>query len=337
MKYLITGGAGFIGSNFIHYIFGKYPDAQITNLDKLTYAGNPANLKFFESNKNYKFVKGDITNENLVNELVADCDVVVNFAAETHVDRSILGPAEFIKTNVMGTQVLLDAARSHSRRLHHISTDEVFGSLEIDSKEKFDETTPYDPSSPYSASKAASDHIARAYYRTFGVPITISNCSNNYGPYQFIEKFIPLFVINALDNKPLPIYGTGENIRDWIHVEDHCRAIDLILTTGKIGETYLVGGNAEESNINIAKKILNILGKNEDLLTFVSDRPGHDKRYAIDSGKTESELGFVRQYNLEDGLKQTVEWYVNNKKWWQALMTKDYLNYYQKQYENRTN
>ncbi len=333
MKYLITGGAGFIGSNFIHFILGKYPDAEVVNLDKLTYAGNLSNLKVFENDKRYNFVKGDITDSDLVDKLVEVADVVVNFAAETHVDRSILGPAEFVQTNIVGTHVLLEAVRKHKKRFHHISTDEVFGSLDLNGADKFNENTAYDPSSPYSASKAASDHLVRAYVRTFGVAATISNCSNNYGPYQFIEKFIPIIIMHALDNKKIPVYGDGKNVRDWIHVQDHCQAIDLVLNNGKIGETYLIGGNAEESNLNIVKKILSQLNKVEDLIEFVADRKGHDLRYAIDSSKTESELGFKPQYNLEEGLKQTVDWYLHNKEWWQALESKEYLNYYQQQYK----
>jgi dTDP-glucose 4,6-dehydratase len=335
MKYLVTGGAGFIGSNFIHYLFREYPDAQIVNFDNLTYAGNLANLKIVEGDKRYRFIKGDITDPAAVDAAVADCDVVVNFAAETHVDRSILGPAEFVRTNVLGTQVILDAVKKHGKRFHHISTDEVFGSLDFNSGIRFTEATPYDPSSPYAASKAAADHIVRAYHKTFGVKATISNCSNNYGPYQFIEKLIPLAITNALSDKKIPVYGNGQHVRDWIHVEDHCAAIDLILQKGEIGQTYVIGGDSEESNLHIVKAILKFVGKSEDLIEFVGDRPGHDKRYGIDSHKITFELGFRHKYNLNDGLRQTVDWYTHHKDWWQALISKDYLNYYETQYKNR--
>jgi dTDP-glucose 4,6-dehydratase len=335
MKYLVTGGSGFIGSNFIHYLLRERPDSEITNLDKLTYAGNPDNLKMYESHKQYRFVKGDITDAKLADKLVKTADIVVNFAAETPVDRSISDPEIFVKTNVLGTQVLLNAVNKYNKRFHHISTDEVFGSLTLDDPERFKESTPYDPSSPYSASKAGSDHLVRAYQRTFGVKATISNCSNNYGPYQFIEKFIPLMIIRALAGKPLPIYGDGQNVRDWIHVEDHCAAIDLVLEKGEIGQTYLVGGNAEAANIEIVKNILKILGKGEDLIEFVKDRPGHDKRYAIDSHKIETDLGFKRKYDLEKGLKQTVDWYVDNKGWWEKLMDEKFEQYYSSHYKKK--
>ncbi len=312
MKYLVTGGAGFIGSNFIHYIFGKYPDAEIVNLDKLTYAGNLDNLKGLENNPKYKFVKGDIVDPKIVDEVVPATDVIVHFAAETHVDRSITGPAEFVKTNVLGTQVLLDAALKYKKRFHHISTDEVFGDLPLNTKDKFKESTPYNPSSPYSASKAAADHLVRAYVRTFGLFATISNCSNNYGPRQYSEKFIPTVILNALKDQKIPVYGQGENVRDWIHVDDHNAAVDLVIQKGKLGETYLIGGNNERTNLDIAKTILKILGKPESLIEFVTDRPGHDLRYAIDSSKIERELGWQRVYNFEDGLKQTIKWYQDN-------------------------
>lgn len=316
MKYLITGGAGFIGSNFIHYLFEKYPDAEITNLDKLTYAGNQENLKKFEANSKYKFVKGDIADAALVDSLVKEADVIVNFAAETHVDRSITGPAEFIKTNVVGTQVLLDAAVKYKKRFHHISTDEVFGDLPLNSKDKFKETTPYDPSSPYSASKAASDHLVRAYVRTYSLQATISNCSNNYGPYQYSEKLMPQTIIFALQDKKIPVYGKGENMRDWIFVTDHNKAVDLILQKGKMGETYLIGANCEKSNLEVVKSILKILGKPEGLIEFVTDRPGHDLRYAIDSTKIQKELGWKPEYNFDQGLAETVKWYQDNQVWW---------------------
>lgn len=311
MKYLVTGGAGFIGSNFIHYILGKYPDATVVNLDKLTYAGNLDNLKAFDNDARYKFVQGDIADSVIVNELVPQVDVIVNFAAETHVDRSITGPAEFVRTNVLGTQVLLDAAVKHKKRFHHISTDEVFGDLQIGSPEKFTESTPYNPSSPYSASKAASDHLVRAYVRTFGLAATITNCSNNYGPRQYPEKLIPTVILKALKDEKIPVYGQGTNVRDWIHVDDHNSAVDSVIQKGKIGETYLIGGNAERANLDVVKMILNIIGKPESLIEFVKDRPGHDLRYAIDSTKIETELGWQRQYDFEQGLTQTIKWYEN--------------------------
>ncbi len=333
MKYLVTGGAGFIGSNFIHYLFGKYPDAEVINLDKLTYAGNLDNLKRYEDDLRYRFVKGDIADPKIVNQLVPQVDVIVNFAAESHVDRSILAPTEFVRTNVLGTQTLLEAARKFgNKRFHHISTDEVFGDLPLGSKDKFTEKTAYNPSSPYSASKAASDHLVRAYYKTYGLPITISNCSNNYGPYQFIEKFTALVIINAMQNKKLPIYGHGRNIRDWIYVEDHCLAIDLILQKGKMGETYLVGTHNEKSNLEVVKEILKLLGKSEELIEFVNDRPGHDLRYAIDPTKIERELKFKAEYDFETGLKKTIEWYQTNQDWWQKRDDKAYQEYYQKLY-----
>ncbi|OGE88091.1 MAG: dTDP-glucose 4,6-dehydratase [Candidatus Doudnabacteria bacterium RIFCSPLOWO2_02_FULL_49_13] len=309
MKYLVTGGAGFIGSNFIHYIFGKYPDAEIINLDKLTYAGSLDNLKDVENNPRYKFVQGDIVDPKVVEDLVRQADTIVHFAAETHVDRSITGPAEFVKTNVVGTQVLLDAAIKHKKRFHHISTDEVFGQLKLGSKDKFTESTPYDPSSPYSASKAASDHLVRAYVRTFGLQATITNCSNNYGPYQYSEKFIPTVILNALKDQKIPVYGQGRNVRDWIHVDDHNRAVDLVINKGKIGETYLIGADNERANIDVVKMILRLLGKPESLVEFVADRPGHDLRYAIDSSKIRQELGWKSLLEFEEGLRQTIKWY----------------------------
>jgi dTDP-glucose 4,6-dehydratase len=293
------------------------------------------NLKVHEKNPRYKFVKGDIGDVKVAGALVADSDIIVNFAAETHVDRSITGPALFIETNIVGTQVLLDSAVKHKKRFHHVSTDEVFGDLPLGTSEKFNENSVYNPSSPYSASKAGSDYLVRAYHRTYGLPITISNCSNNYGPYAFIEKFIPLMITNAQSDKKLPVYGDGKHVRDWIHVKDHCSAIDLVIEKGKIGETYLAGGNAERSNIEVVKEILKQLGKSEDLIEFVKDRPGHDRRYAIDSTKIEKELGWKRHYNFEDGLTQTIKWYEDNKKWWGKLISKEYLNYYKELYENR--
>ncbi|MEK7522762.1 MAG: dTDP-glucose 4,6-dehydratase, partial [Patescibacteria group bacterium] len=287
MKLLVTGGAGFIGSNFILYWLKKYPQDKIINLDKLTYAGNLENLKAVEKNPNYKFVQGDICNQELINQVTHNIDIIVHFAAESHVDRSILDPAPFIKTNIEGTYVLLEAVlKNKVKRFHHISTDEVFGALELNSKEKFNDNTPYNPHSPYSASKASSDHLVRSYHTTYNLPITISNCSNNFGPYQFPEKLIPLAITNLIEGRKVPVYGDGLYVRDWLYVEDHCKAIDLILQKGKIGETYLIGGLTEDvSNIDIIKKILKIMGKEESQIEFVKDRPGHDRRYAIDWSK----------------------------------------------------
>lgn len=323
MKYLITGGAGFIGSNFIHYLFEKHPDCEVINLDKLTYAGNLENLKDLEINYHYKFVKGDIVDSKIVEQAMQGVDVVVNFAAESHVDRSILGPEEFVRTNVLGTYTLLEAARKNGvKRFHHVSTDEVYGSLPLDSKEKFTELTKYDPSSPYSASKAGSDHLVLAYYKTYGLPVTISNCSNNYGPFQFPEKLIPLAITNLLENKKVSVYGDGLNVRDWIHVKEHCAGIDLILQKGKIGEIYLLGVSGERTNIDVVKMILKILGKNESQIEFVKNRLGHDLRYAIDSGKAEKQLGFKKSYDFEKGLAETVKWYKDNESWWKKLKVK---------------
>lgn len=318
MKILVTGGCGFIGTNFILYILKKYPDYEIINLDKLTYAGNKENLVSVEKNPRYKFVKGDICDKELVNSLVKEADAIVHFAAESHVDRSILNAGDFVKTNVLGTQVLLDVAlKNGKKRFHHISTDEVFGALGKEGK--FSEKTHYDPRSPYSASKAAADHLVRTYYHTFGLPITISNCSNNYGPYQFPEKLIPLFITNLIEGKKVPIYGKGLNVRDWIHVDDHIKAVDLILHEGKIGETYCVGGDSEMQNIEITKKILDFFGYGEEMIEFVQDRKGHDFRYAIDFTKIKNELGWAPKYNFEDGLKNKIRWYKDNKQWWIPL------------------
>lgn len=321
MKLLITGGAGFIGSNFIHYILNKYPEYQIINLDALTYAGNLENLKVWENDARYRFVKGNITEANVVAPLVAESDIVVHFAAESHVDRSIAGPEAFVDTNIKGTFVLLEAARKYNKRFHHISTDEVFGALKPGDK-PFDETTPYDPRSPYSASKAASDHLVRSYFHTYGLPITLSNCSNNYGPYHFPEKLIPLIITNVLEGKKVPVYGDGLQVRDWLYVEDHCKAIDLILHQGTIGETYCIGGASERENIWIVKKILELLGKDESVIEYVADRPGHDRRYAINFSKIKNELGWQPEVMLEDGLKKTVEWYKENGMWWKNFSQK---------------
>lgn len=335
MNILVTGGAGFIGSNFILYWLKKYPQDKIINLDKLTYAGNLENLKSVEKNPNYQFVQGDICDLKLVNSLTRNIDIIVHFAAESHVDRSILDPAPFIKTNVEGTYVLLEAAlKNGKKRFHHISTDEVFGALPLNTKEKFNEKTPYNPRSPYSASKAASDHLVRSYHITYGLPITISNCSNNYGPYHFPEKLIPLTITNIIEGKKIPIYGDGLYVRDWLYVEDHCRAIDLIIHKGKIGETYLIGGLTDNiSNLEIVKKILKFMGKDESYIEFVKDRPGHDRRYAIDWSKINKELGWKPEVDIDTGLKLTIDWYLKNQNWWKKIKTGEYLKYYEKQYK----
>lgn len=327
MKYLVTGGAGFIGSNFILYIMDKDPDAEVVNLDKLTYAGNLENLISVENNPKYKFIQGDICDRKIVEKAIDGVDIVVHFAAESHVDRSITGPAVFVETNVIGTQVLLDLAKEKGvKRFHHVSTDEVYGSLPLDKPEqKFHEKLPYRPRSPYSASKAGSDHLVLAYYETFGLPVTISNCTNNYGPYHFPEKVIPLFITNAINNKPLPIYGTGKAVRDYLYVTDHCTAIDLIIQNGKVGETYCVGGDSERNGIEVAGAILDALNKPESLKTFVEDRKGHDMRYAMDHSKISEELNWKPTVNFEQGIKKTVEWYKKNRVWWERIISKEYL------------
>lgn len=332
MKLLVTGGAGFIGSNFIQYWLQHHPDDSIVNLDALTYAGNLSNLAAVESNPNYRFVKGDICDPTVVNPLVYECDLVVHFAAESHVDRSIMEPSTFVRTNVVGTQVLLQAAVEYERRFHHVSTDEVFGSLPLHSTAKFNEQTPYQPSSPYSASKAASDHLVRAYQITYNLPVTISNCTNNYGPWHFPEKFIPLAIANVLVGKPIPIYGQGVNVRDWLYVEDHCRALEAILLHGQIGETYCIGGGAECDNLALAKKIIRCLGATENLLSFVTDRPGHDLRYAMDYSKLERELHWRPQVSLDEGLQLTVDWFMNHRAWVEQCTSGAYQHYYAQQY-----
>jgi dTDP-glucose 4,6-dehydratase len=337
MNLLVTGGAGFIGSNFILYWLKKYPQDKILNLDKLTYAGNLENLKSVENNPNYNFVKGDICNLSLVDSLIKkyNIDTIVHFAAESHVDRSILDPAPFIKTNIEGTYVLLEAAlKNKIKRFHHISTDEVFGALPLNSKEKFNEKTAYNPRSPYSASKAASDHLVRAYYVTYGLPITISNCSNNYGPYQFPEKLIPLAITNIIEGKKVPIYGDGLYVRDWLYVEDHCKALDLILHKGKVGETYFIGGLTKDiPNIEVVRKILKIMGKDESYIEYVKDRPGHDRRYAIDWSKINRKLSWKPEVDFDTGLKLTIDWYLKNQDWWKKIKSGEYQKYYQKQYQ----
>ena len=337
MKILITGGAGFIGSNFIHYWAKNHPDDEIVNVDALTYAGNLENLKDLEDLDNYKFFKKDISQKSEVEQIISSelPEVIVHFAAESHVDRSILGPEQFVLTNVVGTFNLLEIALKNGNiRFHHVSTDEVFGSLEPNDS-AFSETTPYDPRSPYSASKASSDHLVRSYFHTFGLPITISNCSNNYGPYMFPEKLMPLFITNLIEEKKVPLYGDGGNVRDWLWVEDHCRAIDLILQKGRIGETYCVGGATEKTNKEITYKILELKGKGEEMIEFVADRKGHERRNAIDFSKIKNELEWEPQINFDEGMQRMVKWYKENENWWKKIKSGDYVNYYEKNYKNR--
>lgn len=321
---LVTGGAGFIGSNFIHYWLKKYPEDKIINLDALTYAGNLENLTALKTNPNYTFVEGNIVNRELVNKIVEDAEMIVHFAAESHVDRSILNPAVFLETNVMGTQVLLDAALTHKiKRFHHISTDEVFGTLELGSDEQFNENTPYDPRSPYSASKAGSDHLVRAYGETYGLPFTITNCSNNYGEYQHPEKFIALTITQLLENKNVPLYGDGLQVRDWLYVQDHCAAIETVLKSDNIGETYLVGGLTEDiPNKEILAMISSLMGAGSDMIEHVKDRAGHDRRYSVDWSKINRDLGWAPSVTIEEGLSKTIEWYRANPQWWQPLKLK---------------
>ncbi len=333
---LVTGGAGFIGSNFIKYILDREKDFRIVNLDKLTYAGNLRNLQSVEDNPNYKFYKGDICNKELVDYIISKekIDTIVNFAAESHVDRSILSSNVFINTNVIGTNVLLEAAKNFKlERYLQISTDEVYGSLGANGK--FSETTPLSPNSPYSASKASADLLTHAYFHTYNVPTIITRCSNNYGPYQFPEKLIPLMIINALNEKSLPVYGDGMNVRDWIYVEDHCEAIHLILTEGRSGEVYNIGASNEMPNIKIVKLILSYLRKDESLITFVKDRPGHDRRYAIDLSKIKTELGWKPKHSFEGAIHKTIDWYIENKSWWEEITSGDYQSYYRKWYIER--
>ncbi|PIY97304.1 MAG: dTDP-glucose 4,6-dehydratase [Candidatus Kerfeldbacteria bacterium CG_4_10_14_0_8_um_filter_42_10] len=334
MKILVTGGAGFIGSNFVHYWLKNHSDDQIVNLDKLTYCGNLENLKEVESNKSYLFIKGDICDGELLNGAMKGIDKVVHFAAESHVDRSIMEPATFIETNVIGTQMLLEAAlKNKVKHFHHISTDEVFGALKLDDPAKFNENTRYDPRSPYSASKAASDHLVRAYYVTYGLPVTITNTSNNYGPYQYPEKLLPLAITNLIEGKKVPIYGDGKYVRDWLYVEDHCRAIDLVLTKGKVGETYCIGGLEDDvNNLELIKKVLKIMGKDESVLEYVKDRPGHDRRYAVDWSKAKNELGYQPECDLDTYLEKTIQWYQKNESWWKRIKSGEYQKYYKQQY-----
>lgn len=332
MKILVTGGAGFIGSNFMHYMVNKYPEYDFVNLDALTYAGNYNNIKSLEGKSNYKFVKGDITDRDFIDKLFhkEKFDWVVNFAAESHVDNSIKNPGIFLTTNIIGTQVLMDASRKYGiKRYHQISTDEVYGDLPLDRPDLlFTEDTKIHTSSPYSSSKASADLLVGAYYRTYGLPITISRCSNNYGPYQFPEKLIPVVISKALNNEAIPVYGKGENVRDWIHVIDHNIGVDMILHKGKVGEVYNLGGHSERTNLDVVKTILKQLGKSEDLIEYVTDRPGHDLRYAIDSTKAERELGWDRTYTFDEGIKETIDWYVNNEDWINDIKSGQYKESY---------
>lgn len=339
MKILVTGGAGFIGSNFVYYELDNYPNDEVICLDKLTYAGNLETLEVAMKNPKFKFIKGDIADRAFVDELFASekPDVIVNFAAESHVDRSIENPEIFLQTNVIGTSVLMDACRKYGNiRYHQVSTDEVYGDLPLDRPDLFfTETTPLHTSSPYSASKASADLLVQAYYRTYKLPVTISRCSNNYGPYHFPEKLIPLMIANALNDKKLPVYGKGENVRDWLYVEDHCSAIDLIVRKGKIGEVYNIGGHNERTNLEVVKTIIKELGKSEDLIEFVTDRPGHDRRYAIDPTKIHNELGWLPATKFDDGIKKTIDWYLTHKSWWEKIISGEYKDYYDKMYKNR--
>jgi len=339
MKILVTGGAGFIGGNFVHHMVNKYPAYEMVNLDLLTYAGNLETLKTVEDKSNYRFIRGDIADRAFVMELFAqeNFDMVVNFAAESHVDRSITDPEIFVITNVIGTQVLLDASRAYGiKRYHQVSTDEVYGDLPLDRPDLFfTEETPLHTSSPYSSSKASADLFVLAYYRTFGLPVTISRCSNNYGPYHFPEKLIPLMISRALADEELPVYGKGENVRDWLHVSDHCKAIDLILHEGRAGEVYNVGGHNERTNLEVVKTILKALEKPESLIRYVTDRPGHDMRYAIDPTKLETELGWQPEYSFDTGIQQTIQWYLDHQDWWKNILSGEYANYFDKMYGGR--
>lgn len=339
MKIAITGGAGFIGANFVHYILEKYPEYDVICIDALTYAGNMETLESALADRRFVFRKADIADRTAICEIFEEHrpDVVVNFAAESHVDRSIENPELFLRTNILGTQVLLDACNKYSvKRFHQVSTDEVYGDLPLDRPDlMFTEERPLHASSPYSASKAGADLLVQAYYRTYGTPVTISRCSNNYGPFQFPEKLIPLMISNAMKNKPLPVYGKGENVRDWLYVEDHCTAIDLIIHKGRPGEVYNIGGNNERTNLEVVRTIVRILGRSENLITFVKDRPGHDLRYAIDASKIRKEMGWEPRTGFEEGLKRTIEWYISNQQWIEHVTSGEYQGYYARMYENR--
>jgi dTDP-glucose 4,6-dehydratase len=334
MKLLVTGGAGFIGSNFIRHILKEHHDWEITNLDKLTYAGNLENLKDIEDNPGYHFVKGDITDRELISGILRDgFDAIINFAAESHVDRSILDASPFIETNIKGTQILLEGARQYKvARFVQVSTDEVYGSTE---KGKFTEKSPLAPNSPYSASKTAADLLCHAYWKSYQLPVMITRCSNNLGPFQFPEKLIPLAITNVLENKPIPIYGDGLNVRDWIYVEDHCRALDTVLQKGKPGEVYNIGANEEKTNLELIHRLLDIMGKSSELITFVADRPGHDRRYALDITKISTELGWKPAYSFDKALSATVDWYINNEAWWRKIKSGEYAKYYERMYSHR--
>ena len=339
MKIIVTGGAGFIGGNFVHYMVNKYPEDMIINLDLLTYAGNLETLKPVENAPNYKFIKGDIADRAFIFKLFEEekPDVVINFAAESHVDRSITDPESFVRTNVMGTTTLLDACRTYGiKRYHQVSTDEVYGDLPLDRPDLFfNEETPLHTSSPYSSSKASADLFVLAYHRTYGLPVTVSRCSNNYGPYHFPEKLIPLIISRALGDEELPVYGKGENVRDWLYVTDHCKAIDLVVRKGKVGEVYNIGGHNERTNLEVVKTILKALNKPESLIKFVTDRPGHDRRYAIDPTKIETELGWKPEYTFDTGIVKTIEWYLNNKEWWEHIISGEYTKYFENMYGER--
>jgi dTDP-glucose 4,6-dehydratase len=339
MRVIVTGGAGFIGGNFVHYMLSRYSGYEIICIDSLTYAGNMETLEPVMENPNFSFYKADISDRAAIYEIFKEIkpDIVINFAAESHVDRSIEDPGVFLQTNIIGTQVLLDACRTFGiQRYHQVSTDEVYGDLPLDRTDLFfTEETPIHTSSPYSASKAAADLLVQAYHRTYNLPITISRCSNNYGPYHFPEKLIPLMIANALNDKPLPVYGKGENVRDWLYVEDHCTAIDLIIHHGTIGEVYNIGGHNERTNLQVVKTILNELGKSESLITYVTDRKGHDMRYAIDPTKINRELGWEPTTMFDDGIKRTIKWYLENRTWWENIISGEYANYYERMYGNR--
>lgn len=339
MNIIVTGGAGFIGGNFCHYMTKKYPDDMILCIDKLTYAGNMETLAPIMDLPNFKFFQADIADRNAIYQIFEEekPDIVVNFAAESHVDRSITDPEVFLRTNIIGTSVMLDACRKYGiTRYHQVSTDEVYGDLPLDRPDLFfTEETPIHTSSPYSASKASADLLVQAYTRTYQMPCTISRCSNNYGPYHFPEKFIPLIIANALNDKALPVYGKGENVRDWLYVEDHCIAIDLIIRKGTAGEVYNIGGHNEKTNLQVVKTVLAELGKPESLITYVTDRPGHDRRYAIDPSKIHKELGWLPATSFDEGIKKTVAWYLENRSWWENIISGEYANYYEKMYGNR--
>ena len=339
MTIVVTGGAGFIGGNFIHYYLNEHPQDRLVCIDKLTYAGNLSTLAPVMNNINFRFCKIDICDKEAVYAVFEEekPDAVINFAAESHVDRSIENPTVFLQTNVIGTSILMEACREYGNiRFHQVSTDEVYGELPLDRPDLFfTENTPIHTSSPYSASKASADLLVFAYYRTYGLPVTISRCSNNYGPYHFPEKLIPLMIVNCLKEKPLPIYGEGKNIRDWLYVRDHCKAIDLVMKKGRIGEVYNIGGHNEMRNIDIVKTIIRELGKSDDLITYVSDRKGHDLRYAIDPTKIHNELGWFPETKFEDGIKKTVAWYLEHSDWWEEIISGEYRNYYKKMYSNR--